>query len=304
MKTSLQYEVFFFVNLIVPYLNKHSSGNNLIMKHIVLFALAICLFQSNFLHSKNGSSVSFCNDETHQSNVKTAINISNPNSTTVWMSPGKAKLEWSTENIPTNKTIQFYLSKDDMVVQELGIFTNTSFIDEIKLDPGMEGDNYRVFGIELFPEDKYSIAKFATSMFTIKKVPRVKPAVVEDTSEKPVIRKTFDGRSINYVKELNVSAENIRINLWDHGRKDGDIVSIYLNGEAIVSKYLLEYTKKVFELKLDSSKPNDLFLYAHNLGQFPPNTVSIEITDGEVSENIILNSDLKSCEAVLINVNK
>lgn len=274
------------------------------MKHIVLFVFAICLFQSSLLHSKNGSSASLCTDQSGQSYLKTTIKISNPNTSTVWMSPGKAKLEWSTENIPGNKTIQFYLSKDDMVVQELGIFTNTSFIDEIKLDPGMEGDNYRVFGIELFPEDKYSIAKFATSMFTIKKVPRVKSVVVEETPKKPLLRETFDGRSINYVKELNVNGENIRINLWDHGRKDGDIVSIYLNGEAIVSRYLLEYTKKVFELKLDPSKPNDLFLYAHNLGQFPPNTVSIEITDGEVSENIILNSDLKSCEAVLINVNK
>ncbi|TMM57114.1 hypothetical protein FEE95_11525 [Maribacter algarum] len=274
------------------------------MKHIVFFAVAICFFQSYFLHSKNGHTNTLCANQTEQSYSKTAITISNPNSNTVWMSPGKAKLEWSTENIPENKTIQFYLSKDDMVVQELGIFSNTNFIDEIQLDPGMEGDNYRVFGIELFPEDKYSIAKFATSMFTIKKVPRVKSTVVEKIPEKPVIRENFDGRSINYVKELNVTGANIQINLWDHGRKDGDIVSIYLNGEAIVSKYLLEYTKKVFELKLDPNKPNDLFLYAHNLGQYPPNTVSIEITDGAVSENIILNSDLKSCEAVLINVTK
>jgi len=274
------------------------------MKHIVLFAIAIFLFQSNTLYSKNGVSDFEFVEESNQTDLKTAITITTPNTSTVWMSPGKAKLEWSTQNIPEDKTIQFYLSKDDMVVQELGIFSNTSFIDEIQLDPGMEGDNYRVFGIELFPEDKFSIAKYATSTFTIKRVPRVKKAIIEEVDEKPVVRQSFDGRSINYVKELNVTGENIKINLWDHGRKDGDIVSIYLNGEAVVSKYLLEYTKKVYELKLDSSKPNDLFLYAHNLGQFPPNTVSIEITDGKVSENVILNSDLKSCEAVMINVNK
>ena len=274
------------------------------MKHLAFFILSICFLLSNQLRAASGNTASLCTKELEQSTLKTAIKISHPNSKTVWTSPGIAKLEWSTENIPAKKTIQFYLSKDDMVVQELGIFTNTSFIDKIKLDPGMEGDNYRVFGIELFPEDKYSIAKFATSMFTIKKAPRVKSVITEVTPEKPVVRETFDGRNINYVNELNVNGENIRIHLWDHGRKDGDVVSIFLNGEAIVSKYLLEYTKRVFEVKLDASKPNDLFLYAHNLGQYPPNTVSIEITDGEVSENIILNSDLKSCEAVLINVNK
>jgi len=276
------------------------------MKQIVLFTFAIFLCQLNWLHAKkDGDSTSPCHIQSGQPFAKTSITINNPNSKTVWMSPGKAKLEWSTENIPENKTIQFYLSKDDMVVQELGIFSNTSFMDEIQLDPGMEGDNYRVFGIELFPDDKFSIAKYATSMFTIKKAPRKrKSPIIEETSSKPVLRESFDGRSINYVKELNVSGENISIHLWDHGRKDGDIVSIYLNGEAVVSKYLLEYSKKVFEVRLDPSKPNDLFLYAHNLGQFPPNTVSIEITDGKISENIVLNSDLKSCEAVLINVNK
>lgn len=300
----MQYEVLFFVKLMVPYPSFTNFGNILIMKYIAIFAFAIFLFQSSFLHAKSDNSTSLCKHPTNQNFLKTALKISTPNTNTVWMSPGKAKLEWSTENIPTNKTIQFYLSKDDMVVQELGIFTNTSFIDEIKLDPGMEGDNYRVFGIELFPEDKFSIAKFATAMFTIKKVPRVISIVNKETPEKPEVRQNFDGRNINYVKELNVNSADIRINLWDHGRKDGDVVSIYLNGEAIVSKYLLEYSKKVFELKLDPSKPNDLFLYAHNLGQFPPNTVSIEIIDGEVTENIVLNSDLKSCEAVMINVKK
>ncbi|MFK7814279.1 MAG: hypothetical protein AB8B59_17405 [Maribacter sp.] len=286
------------------------------MKQLALFVLAICLFQSNLLQSNTYNVALSCIEISDQSIVKTAIKINHPNSNTVWTSPGEAELVWTTENIPENKTIQFYLSKDDMVVQELGIFKNSSFIDKIKLDPGMEGDNYRVFGIELFPEDKYSIAKYATSTFTINKAPRVSKIVANENvktkstpeeklaSEKPAIRNSFSGRSISYVKEMNVSGTDISINLWDHGRKDGDIVSIYLNGEAVVSKYLLDYAKKSFEIKLDPSKPNDLFLYAHNLGEFPPNTVSIEIKDGEEIKNVVLNSDLKSCEAVLINVNK
>lgn len=275
------------------------------MKYLAYLFLVSCLFQSNQLFSKDVSFPLEYNAQSFQSYQKTSLMITSPNQNTVWTAPGKAKLKWSTKNIPADKTIQFYLSKDDMVVQELGIFTNTSFIDEIQLTRGLAaGDNYRVFGIELFPDDKYSIAKYTTSLFTIKKAPRVTETVSKEVPEKPSVRQFFDGRNINYVKELNVNSENITINLWDHGRKDGDVVSIYLNGEAIISKYLLEYTKKGIEIKLDPSKSNDLFLYAHNLGQFPPNTVSIEITDGKVSENIILNSDLKSCEAVLINVKK
>jgi len=235
---------------------------------------------------------------------RTTITITYPDSRTVWTTADTVSLKWNTKNIGENKTIKFYLSKDDMVVQELGIFKNSDYAHGILLHRGLPaGDNYRVIGIELYPDDKFSIAKYATPFFTITKAPRpIKQPVPPQPAKKPVVRNTFDGRALIYVKELTVKGEKLQINLWDHGRKDGDIVSIYLNGEAVVSKHYLEYRKKSFEVQLDASKPNDLFLYAHNLGKFPPNTVSIELNDGEEAENIVLNSDLKSCEAILINV--
>lgn len=237
--------------------------------------------------------------------LKTSIKINYPNSGTTWLAPSQVELKWETKNIPADKTLKFYLSKDDMVVQELGIFENKGVVDKIDLHQGLQaGTNYRVIAIEMFPDDKYSIAKFATPFFTINKKPRPEKKSTEPQLEKPIIRDTFDGRKLNYVNEMSVSSNKISINIWDHSRKDGDIVSIYLNGVAVISKYSLEYYKKKIELTLDPSKPNDLFLYANNLGKYPPNTVSIEILDGTTSENIVLNSDLKSCEAVLINVKK
>ncbi|MGB5820515.1 MAG: hypothetical protein WBG90_13605 [Saonia sp.] len=231
-----------------------------------------------------------------------SLEITYPNSQTVWTIPDPAEIAWSTKNMPKDKTIKFYLIKDDMVVQELGKFQNNHFVAGVYLNKTLQaGTNYRVMGIELFPEDNNHTAKFATAFFTINKA-SVKTTSVPKVKEEVAIRNTFDGRKINYVQELTVTSADIRIHLWDHGRKDDDIVSIYLNGEAVVSKYYLTYLKKTFDLKLDATQPNDLFLYAHNLGKFPPNTVSIEITDGTTSENIVLNSDLKSCEAVLINV--
>lgn len=305
---------------------------------------------------------------------RSEIRITYPDSGTVWTIPEPVELKWSTSKIDPDKTIRFFLVKDDMVVQDLGIFKNESVKTGIILRRGLpEGDNYKVMGIEQFPANKYHVAKFATAFFSIRKAPRPekKPAPVpepeeivvetvapdpapepviektepviveeppvadppvteapvkemeaikeeappnekpvEEASEKPeteeeiALRNFFDGRSISYTKELLVETGNITISLWDHGRQDGDIVSIYLNGEPVVSKHTLTYKKKVYQVNLDTAKPNDLFLYAHNLGRFAPNTVSIEINDGSTAENIILNSDLKSCEAVLINVKK
>ncbi len=238
--------------------------------------------------------------------AKTGITIAYPTAGTVWNAPDTVQLKWDTKNIPENKTLKFYLSKDDMVIQELGIFQNKKFAGNVVLGSSLQtSDKYRVIAIELFPDDKYSIAKYSTPLFTIVKKPREERQTVPQAEEMPSpVRDMFDGRKLTYVNELEVESADIQIYLWDHGRKDGDIVSIYLNGEAVVSKYTLEYHKKKFELTLDPSKPNDLFLYAHNLGKSPPNTVAIEIKDGTSSENIVLNSDLKSCEAVLINVKK
>lgn len=282
------------------------------------------------------STAVFCQQE------KSAILITDPAQGTVWNIPEKITLQWNTENIAPNKSIRFFLVRNEMVVQELGSFENNGISEEIELAKNIgSGDRYQVVGIELFPEDKYQIAKFVTPFFSItnkasdelkkkhdlaqlekrglskrekrrraknkSKAASAKTAVastIDTNAPTSTIREEFDGRKISYTKEFTFDSETISVKIWDHGRQDGDIVSIYLNGSPVVSKYYLTYWKKEFQIKLDPNKSNDLFLYAHNLGDSPPNTVAIEITDGKKSENIVLNSDLKSCEAVMINVVK
>lgn len=262
---------------------------------------------------------------------KSSIAILEPTQTTVWNIPDRVSLVWNTIKIDTSKSIRFFLVRDEMVVQELGSFKNDGSEDGIQLAKNIgSGDRYQVVGIELFPDDKFSIAKKVTPFFSIvnkayderkrnrqsnnvpiptkkkgkknkeKKSRNERPEIV--TTIEPTSRETFEGRKISYTQEFEFDSAEIIVKIWDHGREDGDIVSIYLNGVAVVSTYYLTYKKKEFTLKLDPTKPNDMFLFAHNLGDSPPNTVSVEISDGQKSENIILNSDLQSCEAVLISV--
>lgn len=243
---------------------------------------------------------------------RSSIKISKPNAQTVWALNEPVSLTWSTENIDAGKKLRFFLVRGEMVVQELGTFKNSGAADGIRLNKNIDsGDDYKVVGIELFPANKYYVAKIATPSFSIRRPERKKETtavfkaitVAQPDTIAPE-RMSFEGRKISYVKELTVNHSSIRISIWDHGRQDDDIVSIYLNGEPVVTKHTLTYRKKHFEVELDPTKKNDLFLYAHNLGFYPPNTVSVEIVDGDNSDNIVLNSDLKSCEAVLINVNQ
>ncbi len=305
-------------------------------------------FVNSFNSAINSSRLNAYEGTEEFSILKSSIGITSPTSNTIWTIPEPAELEWNTMNIGDSKSIRFFLAKDDMVVQELGTFKNTGKASGIILAKNISsGDNYQVVGIELFPDDKFQIAKFATPYFSIRnkisdarkeksrllnaaknnsetkvetpkqvKAPkRVKepkkiettPKKIEEAPKKVETgpkRMEFDGRNITYVKELAFKNEKIKISIWDHGRQDGDIISVYLNGFTVISKHLLTYSKKPIEITLDPNKQNDLFLYAHNLGEYAPNTVSVEISDGHTSENLILNSDLKSCEAVMISVKK
>jgi len=256
---------------------------------------------------------------------RSSITISKPDGDSVWELNDPVSLEWSTINIPTDKSLRFFLVKGEMVVQELGTFKNKGDAKGMHLNKNIDsGEDYRVVGIELFPANKYYVAKIATPNFSIRRPARKTQTYHSTTTTKEIAvqstvppvsalaapdslryeRMSFEGRKISYVKELSVDATDIRISIWDHGRQDDDIVSIYLNGEPVVSKHHLTYRKAHFDVHLDPTKKNDLFVYAHNLGYYPPNTVSIEIIDNSSSENIVLNSDLKSCEAVLINVDQ
>ncbi len=282
----------------------------------------------------------FAYAQDNESAQNSVINISQPNTSTVWNIPNKVTLEWNTVNIDTSKTIRFFLVRNEMVVQELGTFKNDGFEEGIELAKNIgSGNRYQVVAIELFPNDKFNIAKRVTPFFTItnaasderkkkqqlananpvpvkkekrRKISNTEPVVkvpssptpvsTQQVQKEPILRESFEGRKISYTKKFEFDSENIIVKIWDHGRQDGDIVSIYLNGVSVVSKYYLTYFKQAFNIKLNPNKPNDLFLYAHNLGSSPPNTVSLEISDGKKAENIILNSDLQSCEAVLISV--
>jgi hypothetical protein len=293
---------------------------------------------------------------------KSEITIDQPTQGTIWSIPDLVKLEWSVKNIDSKKSTRFFLIRDEMVVQELGSFKNSGIAEGIVLATHIgSGDRYQVVSIELFPEDKFQIAKFISPLFTIvnkesderkrkrelaltqqistptkekksvnrkereKKTTQISTTIAASTKSPPIAikkkknnitktvqeapqpektREEFEGRKISYTKNLVFNSTSIVVKIWDHGRKDGDIVSIYLNGASVVSKHYLTYYKREFKIELDPNKSNDLFLYAHNLGTSPPNTVSIEISDGTKSENIILNSDLKSCEAVMISVKK
>ena len=123
---------------------------------------------------------------------RSGLEITYPTSGSVWTIPDEGTIEWASKNLPAEKTIRFYLLKNNTVIQELGTYKNTQKVGGIKLNKTLpNGSNYRIMGIELFPTDKFYTAKFATPYFTINKraLETTPPplVVVAEKESKPVV---------------------------------------------------------------------------------------------------------------------
>ena len=112
----------------------------------------------------------------------------------------------------------------------------------------------------------------------------------------------IDGREVHQNKEVVMRGDQLTITIWDNRTQDGDVVSLYLNGEEILEKYMIGKTR--LDLKVDVKENQDYYLtlYAHNLGDIPPNTVAMYISDGVRKKFLTLSSDLKKCEAVKVKI--
>ena len=91
----------------------------------------------------------------------------------------------------------------------------------------------------------------------------VNPVISED----PIIDETpvegLNGRAVQTVDIVNVEDKRIKVAVWNGTSKPNDVISIYYNGEEILSTHLLTHKRHVFTIKLKKGEPNKLVVYAH-----------------------------------------
>lgn len=118
---------------------------------------------------------------------------------------------------------------------------------------------------------------------------KTKPAEVPEVIEKRPVKDT---------KVLEVKSSKIKIDLYDDGEIDNDIVSVYFNNALVVDKRSLTAQAHSFTLSLAPGKTNELVLVAENLGTISPNTALMVITDGTSRHEIRLSADMKNNASV------
>lgn len=130
--------------------------------------------------------------------------------------------------------------------------------------------------------------------------------------EKPIIRNSevFEktdmsvyeveqDREVKVARIVKVQSNNLKIKVWDNGIVDGDILSLFLNGEMLFDKHRVTKNKRGVNVELQEDT-NLLILHAEDLGDIKPNTVAVSIHDGVKEQILILSSNLRESGAVMI----
>lgn len=116
---------------------------------------------------------------------------------------------------------------------------------------------------------------------------------VELATIKPDI--IFEKRKTDVLKTIQVENETFKVDLYDNGEVDGDSISLFYNNKLILSHKKL--SEKPITLTLstpDDDAINELTMYAENLGEIPPNTALMVVTDGDKRYEVRIASDLKN----------
>jgi len=106
-------------------------------------------------------------------------------------------------------------------------------------------------------------------------------------------------RKINVIRTIKVRTPQVKLRVWDNGTVDGDVATLFLNGEKVLEKYRVNSRKATLRVTL-KEKDNFLVLHADDLGDIHPNTVAISIDDGTGEQLIIVSSNLQESGAILI----
>jgi hypothetical protein len=113
----------------------------------------------------------------------------------------------------------------------------------------------------------------------------------------------YTARKTAATQTFTVVSDSLVLSFYDNGVVDGDIISVYINGNVIISntKLLEAATKKTVYLPADSA---ELLLVAENLGSIPPNTGLLVVQDGLARYEVRFSADLQTNASIVFRKKK
>jgi hypothetical protein len=107
------------------------------------------------------------------------------------------------------------------------------------------------------------------------------------------------------IQNIYFKSDSLVLSLYDNGIVDGDTVSVFMNGENIVSRQRLKEaaTKKTIYISSNTDSVQ-LVLFAENLGTIPPNTGLLTVRDGDDIYQVRFSADLQTNASIILRRRK
>lgn len=109
-------------------------------------------------------------------------------------------------------------------------------------------------------------------------------------------------RNVRYSDSMSVQEDSVTIYVWDKGTVDGDVVSLYLNGEVLIQNLALTAEKTILHLKL-SKGANELIMFVEDEGRIKPCTASVLVVAGQQRKLLSLVSSYNTSAGIVFNYN-
>jgi hypothetical protein len=107
------------------------------------------------------------------------------------------------------------------------------------------------------------------------------------------------------MQDLYFKNDSLVLSLYDNGIVDGDTVSVFVNGETVISKQMLKAVAIKKTIYIPSSTDTvQLILFAENLGTIPPNTGLLIVRDGDDSYQVHFSADLQTNASITLKRRK
>ncbi|WP_334057897.1 hypothetical protein [Polaribacter sp. P097] len=136
----------------------------------------------------------------------------------------------------------------------------------------------------------------------IKKVKRV-DSIVKDNLKPENYLKKFSETKINSGEKVSVFvySSKIKIDVWDYGIEDGDIITILQNDKPVIENIKVSRRKQSFVLNLNE-KVNTFKIITVDAGKLETNTTKLKLFDFRREYEVVAN--LKKGEAAILNIVK
>ena len=152
---------------------------------------------------------------------------------------------------------------------------------------------------------KFAEKKIAKVYKKIKRIDNIKKldSAAKEKFNPEVVLKKFSETKIKSGEQVTVFVYNpkMKLDIWDYGKEDGDVITLYQNGKVILKDYSVTKKKKSITLTL-TDKINKIEVKNNNAGKLKSNTTKLKIYDYRRQYEIV--ADIEEGKSTTLNIVK